>query len=138
MTKQEIDDIVNGLVEVVGSRNVYDIIDHLSIKVIVNSKMNTMFVRLKGKEYIFLSENEPPELIEFALAHEIGHAILHDIEMIYFSRLCISKSKYEKEADYFAFKLLNKSIDRTLNYTIEEYAKDLCVSEGVIRYIIEK
>lgn len=40
---------------------------------------------------------------------------------------------YEKEADYFAFKLFNNSIDRTLNYTIEEYAKYLCVSEGVNR-----
>ncbi|WP_282926926.1 ImmA/IrrE family metallo-endopeptidase [Helcococcus kunzii] len=136
MTKQEIEEIVDGLVEVVGSRNVYDVIDHLNIEVIVTSKMKTMFVRIEGKEYIFLSENEPPELIDFALAHEIGHAVLHDIEMWYFSKLGISKSKYELEADYFAFKLLNKEIDQSYGYTSKQYAQDLCVSEKVVKYIV--
>lgn len=75
-------------------------------------------------------------MIEFALAHEIGHAVLHDFEMWIISKLNISKSKYELEADYFAFKLLNKEIDLSYNYTAEQYAKDLCVSEKVIKYVV--
>lgn len=136
MTNQEIDFVVDGLVDVVGSRNVYDVIDHLNIKLIKNSTSETLFLRFNGKEYIFLSKDIPEEMIEFSLAHEIGHAILHDVEMWYLSKLGISKSKHELEADYFAFKLLNKEIDLSYNYTAKQYAKELCVSEKVVKYVV--
>ncbi|MFM1581496.1 ImmA/IrrE family metallo-endopeptidase [Helcococcus bovis] len=136
MKKQEIKDIVAGLVEECGSRNIYDILDYLNIKVIVTAIEDTIFVRIRGEEIILLSDTEPEELIPFALAHEVGHAVLHDVEMWYFEKLGISKKCYEDEADYFAFKLLDKKIDKTLNYTIEEYAKELCVSENTIKYVV--
>lgn len=136
MTKQEIDFIVAGLVETVGSRNVHDIIDHLNIKVICDAPIDTLFIRYNEKEYIFLSKDTPTEMFEFSLAHEIGHAVLHDVEMWVLSKLDSSKHKYELEADYFAFKLLNKEIDLSYNYTAEQYAKDLCVSEKVIKYVV--
>lgn len=136
MTKEEIEFIVDGLVETVGSRNVYDIIDHLNIEIIHNSPQETLFIRTLDKEYIFLSEDIPSEMIEFALAHEIGHAVLHDVEMWIISKLNISKSKYELEADYFVFKLLNKEIDQSYGYISKQYAQELCVSEKVVKYVV--
>lgn len=139
---ENINFIIDGILEVVKTNNIYDILSHFNIKVLTVDKENpilhknqAVYHRFSDLEIIYLS-NEDNLNREFILAHEIGHAILHDIEMWYFSRLGFSKAIYEKEADYFAFKLLNKIIDKTLNYTVEEYAKELCVSENVIKYVV--
>lgn len=136
MTKQDIDLIVQGLVEVVGTNNLKDILEYLDIKLITHSN-TTEYVNHNGKQIIYISETIPEQLHDFVLAHEIGHAVLHDREIIQYSKLTIHKTQTEKEADYFAFKLLGKQIDPIYQYTAQQYAKLLQVNEDIIQYIIQ-
>ncbi len=136
MTKQDIDLIVQGLVEVVGSKNLKDILEYLDIKLITHSN-TTEYVNHNGKQIIYISDNIPEQLYDFILAHEIGHAVLHDREIIQYSKLTTHKTQTEKEADYFAFKLLGKQIDPIYQYTAQQYAKLLQVNEDIIQYIIQ-
>lgn len=136
MTKQDIDLIVQGLIEVVGTTKLKDIIDYLEIKLITHSD-TTEYVNHNGKQIIYISDNTPEQLYDFILAHEIGHAVLHDREIIQYSKLTTHKTQTEKEADYFAFKLRGKQIDPIYEYTSEQYAKLLQVNEDIIQYIIQ-
>lgn len=136
MTKQDIDLIVQGLVEVVGTTNLKDILEYLEIKLITHSN-TTEYVNHNGKQIIYISDNIPELLYDFILAHEIGHAVLHDHEIIQYSKLTTHKTQTEKEADYFAFKLLGKQIDPIYQYTSQQYAKLLQVNEDIIQYIIQ-
>lgn len=137
--KQEIDYIVEGLIESVGSSDLKDIISSLDIKLITKNGITTQYIKRKdGKQIIYLDTSLPEEIKPFVLAHEIGHAVLHDEEIIQYSPFDIVRTKVEREADYFAFKLLCKSIDPIYNFTAEQYAKMLGVNEEVIEYMIDR
>lgn len=138
MTKQEIDFIVEGLIESVGSHNLKDIINNLGIKLITKNAITTEYINKNGKQIIYLDASVNEDIKPFILAHEIGHAVLHDDEIIQYSPFDIVRTKTEREADYFAFKLLGKSIDPTYNYTAEQYAMELGVNEDVINYVVDK
>lgn len=56
--------------------------------------------------------------------------------MIQYSPFDIVKTRTEIEADYFDLKLLGKSIDPLYNFTTEQYAMDLGVSEEVVEYMV--
>lgn len=140
-----IDEIIYGLVEVVGSSNIYDIIDHLRIKVFTLNHENTIlqgneavYTRFGALEIIYISDRITKSK-EFILAHEVGHALLHVEEMeVYFNPL-LNKGKLENEANYFATKLLYK--DLVIEDGIEtkqQLADSLGVNEEVINYIINK
>lgn len=135
MTKQDIDLIVQGLVEVVGTNNLKDMLEYLDIKLITRSN-TTEYVNHNDKQIIYISDTIPEQLYDFILAHEIGHAVLHDREIIQYSKLTTHKTQTEKEADYFAFKLLGKQIDPIYQYTAQQYAKLLQVNEDIIQYIM--
>lgn len=137
MNKQQIDFIVEGLIESVGSSKLKDILDSLGIKLIQRNGITTEYLNKNGKQIIYLDSNIHEDIKPFVLAHEIGHAILHDEEIIQYSPFDIVRSRTEREADYFAFKLLGKSIDPIYNYTAEQYAMELGVNEEVIEYVIE-
>lgn len=138
MTKQEIDYIVEGLIESVGSSNLKDIINSLDIKLISKNGITTQYVRRKnGKQIIYLNSSLPEEIKPFVLSHEIGHAVLHDEEIIQYSPFDIVRTRTEREADYFAFKLLGKSIDPVYEFTAEQYAMELGVNEEVIEYVVD-
>lgn len=138
MNKKEIDFIVEGLIESVGSHNLKDIIYSLDIKLIQKDGITTEYIKKNSKQIIYLDSALPEEIKPFVLAHEIGHAVLHDEEIIQYSPFDIIRSKIEREADYFAFKLLGKSIDPIYDYTAEQYAMELGVSEEVVEYVVKK
>lgn len=72
------------------------------------------------------------------LAHELGHAILHtEIATAAYNNKLLNKGKLEKQADYFALKLLDISIDKDYfeGYTLEQIAKALYVTEASLNYI---
>lgn len=73
----------------------------------------------------------------FVIAHEIGHAVLHDIEIRHYG---ISKrgDKEEEEADYFALRLLDPDWDITEveGYSSDEVATMLGVSERSVKYLV--
>lgn len=136
MKKKEIDKLVENLIQKTGSDDLEDIISYLGIKVI-KQPSKSFYCQIKGKKYIYLDTKAPPDLRPFILAHELGHAILHQEEISHYSPLSITKTATEREADYFAFKILKKSIDPTYDYTYSQYAEMLAVSEDTIKYIIQ-
>lgn len=135
MTNNDINQIVNNLIEEVGSKELKDITDYLNIKVITRPGITTEYINKNNKKIIYIDTNIHEELKEFVIAHEIGHAVLHDAEIMQYSPLLISKTYVERQADYFAFKLLGKNIDETYDYTSSQYAKILGVNEKIIEYI---
>ena len=134
--EKEINNIIKELIEDTGSTDIYDIISSLSINV-KKHQGKTFYCQINGKKYIYLDENLSEDITPFVLAHELGHAVLHKEEIYHYSPLSITKTATEREADYFAFKLLDKEIDHTYQYTISQYAQMLNVTEDVIKYIAE-
>lgn len=136
MDKKVIDKKIKSLIKKAGSDDLEDIISYLGIKVIKQAS-KSFYCQIKGKKYIYLDTKAPPELRPFILAHELGHAILHQEEINHYSPLSITKTSTEREADYFAFKILGLEIDPTYNYTISQYATMLKVNEETISYIVD-
>lgn len=144
MIRKTINNIINGLVEEVGSRNIYDIISHLGIEIIKdNEKQNPLLKKCDGiyirnlleNEVIIIKDNLLNE--EYILAHELAHAILHvDYDFFTLNPLSLN-SKKEKEADYFATRLLYSDIE--IEDGIETYkqlADYLGIKEDNIKYFI--
>ncbi len=135
MIKKEIDDTIKKLINNAGSSDLYDIISYLDIT-IKPYQGKSFYCQLNDRKYIYLDKNLVENIKPFVLAHELGHAVLHKEEIYHYSPLSINKTSTEREADYFAFKILGKEIDPYLDYTISQYANLLAVSEDTIKYIV--
>lgn len=143
---QWIDEYVEGLIEYCYSRDVYDIYDTLNINIIKVNKDNcilqgndALYIRnYLGLEVVFIRDDFSYRFAKFILSHELGHALLHTqlIQAAYNKNL-INKGKLEKQADYFAIKLLGIKLDPVYyeGLTIEQISKDLCVNEKCLEYI---
>lgn len=136
MDKKVIDKKIENLIKKAGSNDLDDIISYLGIKIIKESK-KSFYCQIKDKKYIYLEAKAPDDLRPFILAHELGHAILHQEEINHYSPLSITKTATEREADYFAFKILGLEIDPIYDYTISQYATMLKVNEDTIEYLIK-
>lgn len=136
MDKKVIDKKIENLIKKAGSDDLDDIISYLGIKIIKESK-KSFYCQIKDKKYIYLDAKAPEDLRPFILAHELGHAILHQEEINHYSPLSITKTATEREADYFAFKILGLEIDPIYDYTISQYATMLKVNEDTIKYLIK-
>lgn len=134
MNKRDIDVIVNKLIKKAGSNDFKDIISYLDIK-IKKYDGKSFYLKNKNNKYIYLDINTPEEKQDFALAHELGHLILHNCEIGQSFIYRVKSQQIENEANYFAFKILGKKIDPTYNFTINQYAKLLNVNEDTIKYI---
>lgn len=135
MIKKEIDDTIKKLINNAGSSDLYDIISYLDIT-IKPYQGKSFYCQLNDRKYIYMDNNLVENIKPFVLAHELGHAVLHKEEIYHYSPLSINKTSTEREADYFAFKILGKEIDPYLDYTISQYANLLAVSEDTIKYIM--
>lgn len=142
MVKEKIDLIITGLVECAGSRELPDILSELGISVkrvpadrpILHGEY-ACYATKDGKETIFLSTSCPEEEERFILAHEIGHAVLHDVEIAHYG-LQKRGMKEEEEADYFAVKLLGLKAEPAENYTVKDYASVFGVREEAVEYLL--
>ena len=143
MRKEEIDNIVVGLVESASSRNLGDILSELNISLYRIDASRPLlrggyacYIESPKRDTIYLSRDCPDEMRSFVIAHEIGHAVLHDVEIRHYG---ISKrgDKEEEEADYFALRLLDPDWDMTEveGYSSDEVATMLGVSERSIKYL---
>lgn len=147
MNKQEIDWFVSGLVEAAGSRELNDIIAHLGILLRTVPAASPLlhgglarYVRTPSFEAIYLSDELPDEARAFTIAHEIGHAILHDpCELSHVQQLYKTGEK-ESDASYFATKLIDLSIDpiEWEGYSTEQIAAAYGVREDAVLYIAKK
>lgn len=144
MRKEEIDNIVVGLVESASSRNLGDILSELNISLYRIDASRPLlrgghacYIESPKRDTIYLSRDCPEEMRSFVIAHEIGHAVLHDVEIRHYG---ISKrgDKEEEEADYFALRLLDPEWDpsEVEGYSSDEVATMLGVSERCTKYLV--
>ncbi|WP_130807678.1 ImmA/IrrE family metallo-endopeptidase [Senegalia massiliensis] len=135
-----INDYVRGIIEHCKTSDIYDIYNELDIKIyrvdkkdrILNNNDAFYMRDYYNLEIVFIRDDLEYYFEKFILAHELGHAILHtDIISAAYNKKLINKGKLEKQADYFALKLLNIEIDSIdyEGYTIEQISKSLHVSE---------
>lgn len=115
-----IDDIIVGLIEICNTDNIYELYNYLDIQII---KLNENNILLRGndgfyqrnyfnQEVVCIREGLDYKYEKFLLAHELGHAILHTkIHAAAFNSNLINSGKFEKQATYFALKLLDVYID---------------------------
>lgn len=144
-----IDICIIGLTEYFGTRNVYELYTCLGIEIIKLEKENTL---LLGKEAIYIRNYLGTEAVyirddlahpyeEFILAHELGHAILHtNLFQAAYGGGLLNKGKLERQADYFAVKLLGITVDPVdcKELTAEQIAGALCVTEECLEYVTLK
>ncbi len=146
MSLSWIDEYVAGVIENYNSNDVYEIYGNLDIRIIKVDKNDNVlkgndaiYIRsFYGIEVVYLRDDLPSQYERFVLSHELGHAILHtEIASAAYSNKLIVKGKLEKQADYFAIKLLDIELDDVgyEGFTSEQLAKDLCVSEGSLEYM---
>lgn len=128
-----IKEIVEGLIELYQSRNVYELIDALEINLIKKElpqgKKGCFFRDSYGNETIFVSNDLDLVEEKCVIAHELAHAILHvDVSTHFYSdNDLLVKSKLEIQANYFASELL-------IEHELMQY-KDLTIKE--LSYILE-
>ena len=59
------------------------------------------------QKYIILNDTLTPLTRDFVIAHELGHGLLHNDDLIYLKKNTLfSGSKLEEEANYFAGKVM--------------------------------
>ena len=110
-----IDSIVVGLIELYGTRDVYELCDALEIEIRAVSPSNIMlhgreshYYRYFGdREIIFIADTiQDGHEKDFILKHELGHALCNtDVTCAAYSNKNIGK--IERQANYFAMKLSN-------------------------------
>lgn len=148
MTLTWIDEYVDGVIDYCYTNDVIEIYNTLNITIIDVDKdysllqgSDAMYIRnYLGAEVVFIRDDLPYQYRKFVLAHELGHAILHvEIAKAAYSNKLIIKGKLERQADYFACKLLNIEVDEVSHYglTIEQISRHLYIPEGNLEYIIK-
>lgn len=115
-----IDEIVLGLIDTYGTNDPQELCDAMGIDVVqlndaspILRDENSLYIREYDEmEIIFIKESLQPDLKNFYLRHELGHAVLHpDLKCSYRGGL-INFLKLEKHANYFAFKLSNYDLEQ--------------------------
>ncbi|HDK7158965.1 TPA: ImmA/IrrE family metallo-endopeptidase [Clostridium botulinum] len=128
--------ILEGLKDTYATNNIYDLYDYLEIKII---KLEPSNILLRGNESLYNRNYFGNEIVlirndlileyeKFILAHELGHALLHtETYKAAFNKNLINCGKLEKQANYFAFKLLALDLDPIAfdGFTIEQIASSL-------------
>ncbi|MDF2883823.1 MAG: phage repressor protein [Clostridiaceae bacterium] len=131
-----INNILIGLKETYDTNNIYELYDYLKIEII---RLNSDHTLLKGNEAFYYRDYFGNETVllknnlnlsyeKFVLSHELGHALLHtDVYSAAFNKNLINQGKLEKQANYFAIKLLNLELESIEfeGFTIEQIACSL-------------
>ncbi|WP_312667773.1 ImmA/IrrE family metallo-endopeptidase [Tissierella praeacuta] len=136
-----IKDIVQGLIEIYETRNVYELVDLLNIGLIkrdLPTGIKGKFFRdLFDNEFIFVSNELSPQEEIQVIAHELGHAILHtELTASYYTENhLLNKDQIEYQANKFAAELLMPNdVDFSIydSMTIKELSCLFEVSEKLI------
>lgn len=117
------------------------VVDHLGIEIAETEfRQKTLESRLiidyDGNATIFVQNETDQFHMEFLLAHELGHYVLHfdnNISFNYYYR--IYKTKIEREANDFACRILLSDISD--NYENEFIAKEKGIPDKVFRIYLE-
>lgn len=139
-----IDNIILGVTDLHDTSDIYELCDLLDINIITVQEDNTILSKvlcnneaiyqrnISGMEVIYIKNNLDEKYKEFIVAHELGHALLHvNIPKAAFNIDLINTGKLERQATYFALKLLNININ-SIEYegmTMQQIAKSLHLPE---------
>lgn len=116
-----IDNIVVGLFDSYNTHDVCELYDNLNIKIknlspdniLLRGNDSLYFRDYLNTEIVFIRDDLILETRKFILFHELAHALLHtNILESRFNRSCINNGKLEKQANYFAFKMLNTNVNK--------------------------
>lgn len=137
--------IVNGLIEMYSTRDVYELLNNLEVtlirKELFKNEKGRFFRDMFGNETIFISNNLSEEEEKIVIAHELGHLILHtDLNTSFYTENhLINKNKLEMEANKFAAELLiPDDVEIYEDETISHLACRLNVSEELIKLKFRK
>lgn len=143
-----IDEIVLGLQESYDTSDVYELYNFLGIN-IKELEPNNILLRgndsLYARDYldtetVYIRDDLTSELKKFILLHELGHALLHvDILSAAFNRNLLNKHKMERQANYFAFAMLNLEIDgiEMEGMTLQQIASYIKVPYEPLSHLID-
>lgn len=130
--------IVEQTVHKYGTRSPYEMAERMGIIVQKNNLgaiRGYYFKKYRIKQIILhndLSESDE----RFVLAHEIGHAVLHeDVNTPFLmGNTLFSKNKFEREANLFAIELLvpDETIIENPDLTLEQLARMTGYQEGLL------
>lgn len=139
--KRDIKHIVAYYQKKIGTTDPFKIAKALGIEIIIGSIGSRCgcYMYLKHSKCIWLNENLEPHELEFVMAHELGHAIMHPKQNCYFikHKTLLLNSKTEIEANRFALELLipdDLIIEYMQNqqYTIEQFSQLLGYKKELI------
>lgn len=130
-----IDEIITGVKDIHCTDNIYELYNALEIIIRYLDKDNIL---LQGndalynrcyldQEVVFIRNDLDHGYEKFILAHELGHALLHtSLKTSPFNPL-MNINKLEKQANYFAVKILNVDLDSIAleGFTIDQIASTL-------------
>lgn len=124
-----------------GTRDPFKIADALGIEVQIGNigSKSGCYMYLKRSRCIWLNENLESHEMEYVMAHELGHAIMHPRENCYFikHKTLFLNSRNEIEANKFAVEFLisDDTLYEYLKYqecTIEQTARILGYQKELI------
>ena len=135
-----IKNVVTGLIEVYGTRDVYELLNELGIilikKKLAGNKKGRFLRDMFNDEYIYVSDNLPEYEEKMIIAHELGHLILHtDLATSYYTEnQLLAKDKLEVQANKFAAELLiPDGVEIYEDETVQQLACCLEVSEELVK-----
>lgn len=145
MSLSWIDEYVDGVIDYCYSNDVLEIYSILNINIkrihkddnILRGNEALYIRNYFGIEVVFIRDDLPYRYEKFILSHELGHALLHiEFAQVAYNSNLINKGKFEKQADYFALKLLDIAIDKVYyeDFTTEQIANEFCVTEDSLSY----
>lgn len=143
MSFKWIDIYVLGVRDHCNSKDIFEIYDVFGIQI---KKVNKDDFILQGNESVYIRDYFGVEIVfirddlnynfmKFLLAHELAHALLHtDLSKAAYNKSLVNRGKLEKQADYFAFKLLDMRLDSVVcqGYSKAQIASELCVREDCL------
>lgn len=141
-----IDNIIVGLTETFNTDNIYELYDFLEIQII---KLDRNSILLQGndgyyqrnyfnQEVVSIREDLDYQYEKFVLAHELGHAILHtESSTAAFNIDLINFGKIERQATYFALKLLDIQLDPVEldGFNIEQISNLLHIPKDCLLFV---
>lgn len=129
----DIKKVVNKIIKKYGTNNPFTLAAELGITIIYQRLGETLGFCLtyKRQKIIVINENCPCELLNFTVAHELGHAILHKrINTPFLKKhTLVSIDKIERQANTFAVELLLP--DSLLQENIDIYFYSLAKCHGI-------
>lgn len=140
--KTFIKDTVQNIIKKYKTKDPYELCEFLNIKIIYEElgTINGYFQSSCRIKIIHLNTNLEENFSKFVLAHELGHAVLHEkINLLFLETNTFNvKNKYEKQANIFASELLLddtiKNIYCNNTYTVDEIACIEKVPVEIIKY----